>query len=918
MCSHAQELNVIDKVDSLITNTRDLVSEQSFEQALKSIELAEELSKDSLPVLYARCLYNHGRTHLYALQYSKAIPFFKQAMAIQEKEIGRETADFAYSLTGLANSLRELGQYEKAMPLYIESKDIRKDVLGLNHPSYASAVNNLAILQWEMGEYKKTEELLLESKRIRFESVGSEHEDYAYSLFNLAVLYGDMGAYSRAEKLILECINIIELKLGAEHPDYSDALQALASVYLNTGEFKKAEFYFIESMNIWETVHGVLNEDYLSYQANLAELYLIMGQFKKAESLFEKILDNQDKLPEKNLHLNALALYNLGSFYWDTKQYEKVALIFEECKILMEQVLGKEHHEYSIVLNSLAEIYEIELQHDNSEELLFEASKLQQIRLLNAISFLSEKELSEYIRVFEGDLFRMLNILEKRQRNMLDPSKLAGLCYDNILFYKGFLLSAARQINSLSNSTPESKELNNQLNGYKRLLAKAYATPKIYRDSSEISEIEFKVNKLEKEIANEVFNLDQISKHIKWKDLKNKLHANEVAIEFIHYNSHPHDELQAINYAAILIDAHSKEPQFIPLFKEKELAEVLNSNIESKNSSFNKMYTRGAKVMKRTNYEGLYDLVWKPLMPHLDNFETVRYSPSGILHRISFDAIHVEDGEHLTDLFQLVRYGSTSSFVLASNQSSTKGQEAALYGGILYDLSIDQKVSLGAWSYLEGTQKEVNEISKILEANGFQVNMMTKASASEESFKELSKERLSPKILHIATHGYFYPEPELIPVEEQLENESIAFKRSSHPLVRSGLLLAGANHTWTGSQLKDSDKEDGVLTAYEISQMDLNNTELVVLSACETGLGDILGNEGVYGLQRALKIAGAKNLIISLWKVPDKETSMLMRSFYSNWLGNKSSIRQALTFAQKELRDLGYDPYYWAGFILLE
>ncbi len=140
---------------------------------------------------------------------------------------------------------------------------------------------------------------------------------------------------------------------------------------------------------------------------------------------------------------------------------------------------------------------------------------------------------------------------------------------------------------------------------------------------------------------------------------------------------------------------------------------------------------------------------------------------------------------------------------------------------------------------------------------------------------------------------------------------------SGHPLIRSGLILAGANHAWqAGKPL--GQREDGILTAYEISQMDLRNTELVVLSACETGLGDIRGNEGVYGLQRAFKIAGVKYLIMSLWQVPDYQTQELMTVFYRKWLEEKMTVRQALKAAQEEMRKKRYEPFYWAGFVLVE
>jgi len=188
--------------------------------------------------------------------------------------------------------------------------------------------------------------------------------------------------------------------------------------------------------------------------------------------------------------------------------------------------------------------------------------------------------------------------------------------------------------------------------------------------------------------------------------------------------------------------------------------------------------------------------------------------------------------------------------------------------------------------------------------------------ATEESFKNIgTNNSASPRILHIATHGYFFNDPKLN--SGSLSNSETVFKISDHPMLRSGLILAGGNLAWQGKQTLEG-REDGILTAYEISQMNLSNTELVVLSACETGLGDIQGNEGVYGLQRAFKIAGAKYLIMSLWQVPDKQTSLLMTTFYKKWLEDKMTIPDAFHAAQKQLRDGGLEPYYWAGFVLVE
>jgi len=196
--------------------------------------------------------------------------------------------------------------------------------------------------------------------------------------------------------------------------------------------------------------------------------------------------------------------------------------------------------------------------------------------------------------------------------------------------------------------------------------------------------------------------------------------------------------------------------------------------------------------------------------------------------------------------------------------------------------------------------------------------MLTETAATEAAIKKLLNQSNSPSIVHLSTHGFFYPN---IKKEQDnmlsLSQEKNVFKYSEDPMIRAGLLLAGANETW-GKDIAPSSSEDGILTAKEISNLNLRNTELVVLSACETGLGEINGSEGVYGLQRAFKMAGAKNLLMSLWKVPDEATQELMTAFYTNWLSEKMTLHDAFQTAQQTMRAKYADPYMWAGFILIE
>jgi CHAT domain-containing protein len=206
----------------------------------------------------------------------------------------------------------------------------------------------------------------------------------------------------------------------------------------------------------------------------------------------------------------------------------------------------------------------------------------------------------------------------------------------------------------------------------------------------------------------------------------------------------------------------------------------------------------------------------------------------------------------------------------------------------------------------------------LLRKKGFNTQIRTGSTATEEFFKQLGRTEPAPHILHLATHGYFFSDQKDATAGSGIREREPVFKGSNDPMIRSGLILAGANAAWTSGQ-PPAQGEDGILTAYEISQQNLSNTEFVVLSACETGLGQIEGNEGVYGLQRAFKIAGVKYLIMSLWQVNDQKTSELMIEFYRGYLDRKLPVREAFWAARNAMRaKYPGSAYVWAGFVLVE
>lgn len=501
--------------------------------------------------------------------------------------------------------------------------------------------------------------------------------------------------------------------------------------------------------------------------------------------------------------------------------------------------------------------------------------------------------------------------------------------YENLLFHKGFLLTASNRVRRLAQTDTAATGQYNLLKSYHRRLAAEYAKP--IADRKGVPELEAKADSLEKVLVRTVAGFGEALRQVGWQEVQQNLKPGEAAVEFIHYNYYNPKPTDSTLYAALVLRPGDEGPRFVPLFEERDIKPLLKGASGKAVGNINALYSgeTGEKV---------YNLLWKPLESHLGGVKTVYCSPSGELHRLNLNAITLSFGG---SKWGAVTLGSTRQLVLPDATSRT-GADAVLIGGVRYasdttaiaaanaeiaarDWSStlpfhpDTLTRGDAWRYLPESANEILDIQNILHSTNWTTQLDTGYYATEEAFRSLGQDKPSPRILHVATHGFFFPDPKEAPSSRRgLGEAEPVFKLSEHPMIRSGLLLAGANEAWSTGKAPEN-REDGILTAYEISQMNLSNTELVVLSACETGLGDIEGNEGVYGLQRAFKIAGAKYLILSLWKVSDQTTRELMTDFYRQWLVNGLEIPAAFRRAQQNMKEKHPAvPYHWAGFVLVE
>ena len=938
---------------------------------------------------YAAIANNLGALYTYMFRFREAEKNLLEAKGLWEYELKMDSVQYANVLDNLADVYIKTERYEEAEPLYLKAKDIREKVLGEFHPDYAGLLNDLANLYSDVARYEEAERYYLQAMEIQIVSLGKESFDYAQSLNNLAILYKDLGRYEEGERCLLEAKEIWEKTAGTGSKGYGDCLDNTASLYYKLGLFDAAEPVYKEALairkkahpgsveysvslnnlavlymakedyavaeplskevkSIFENIGGRENTDHAWSLNNLAILYDKMGRYADADTLLlsakrirEEILGNAH--PDY-----ANTLEDLAILYQKMNNPEAALKLHLEAKTIFEKTLGKAHPRYEECIRNLAVLYQKQGKLELAGPLLLEANDLQRGLLLKSTRYLSERELAANAITFATGLDGLYSF---GRQNPAINAKLLSILFDNTIFHKGFLLTASNQVKHLAMRDTASCMRYELLTSYHRRLATEYAKPIEEREG--VATLEQKANELEKELVRTVAGFGEAIRQVNWKEVQSKLQPGEAVVEFVHYHYRNPETTDSVFYSALVLQPGDATPRFVHLCEEKSLDSLFGAGTSRRSDYVADLYNyheRGATPLGKPT-KSLYDLLWQPLEAALKSVKTVYFSPSGLMHRLNLGAIPIDGENTLADTINLVQLGSTRQLVVP-NAVNIVNQEALLVGAVQYELDSaaiaerkisaemlasrgqeDRKLNIdpvpvqrgSAWTFLNWTNKEVSSIQSIAKAAGMAPDTRTGNAATEEAFKQIGRGKPSPRSIHLATHGYFFPDPTPQPPKGGVGPGSPlgaggepVFKISAQPMIRSGLILAGGNYSWLTGRPLLPDMEDGILTAYEISQMDLSHTELAALSACETGLGDIKGNEGVYGLQRAFKIAGVKYIVMSLWEVPDEQTKKLMTLFYSKWLEDKMAIPDAFRAAQKEMREIGFSPYQWAGFVLVE
>lgn len=920
---------------------------------------AEPLYLQSLPVLatafgqssleYTRCFYTLASLYIDMGKYQEAEGMCAAAVNFYKVILGETSADYLGALGSMAVIYQGLSKYKEAEEIFLA---LKKYHFSLANPSKqtlqilennlgelyrhmndyekaesflinavvmagdtteeaASSLNNLGLVQKARGNYSGAEQSYKRAITIYIQKGKTNHPDYTNPVNNIGELYKTMGRYQEAVYAFEEVIELRKKLLGTDHPNYANALNNLALVESYLGMYPEAEEDLLECKEIYKKILGEKDKYYLNCLNNLASLYNLQRKLSLAEQMYKECLriykENYNETNDKyGLYLGGLA----ATYRLMGKYDHAIALTLRSMEIIKNK-LGENHYDYIETGYHLAETYREAGKYIEAEKYYLDAMKGYLLLIEKYFPYLSENDKTAFYFAVAAafETFNSFVIQMRSEFPAKDHDALVIRMYNNQVAMKSLLLHESENIRALvAASNNEAVKKN-----YQQWILMRETIVQQYRLSSEevetkgisIPTLELQANELEQRIAI-ALKMDikkENNKNIIWTDIQKGLKPGEYAVEIVRTGFYSKGRwTDTIYYTALIIDKTCTVPKFVWLSN--------GNNLEDKAIT---RYRRSIKVKLTDEFS--YDEFWKPLNEHFINPAKIYFSPDGVYQQINLNTLmNPATNGYLIEEADIRLVANTKDILKKTVQVASKTASIFSYPdyGVKAAAATSERVpGFPELKDLPGTKAESDSIKKTLVIQRWKVNEYIQKAATEDEIKKVN----NPQVLHIATHGFFLKD-----VKDSTENvfglqTQIA---KQNPLLRSGVVLAGAAAIASDS-LRSTAKEDGILTAYEAVGLNLSNTDLVVLSACETGLGEMLNGQGVYGLQRAFLVAGAKSVIMSLWVVDDFATQELMTNFYREWLKDPTTENKSKAFriAQLKLKEKYVSPYYWGAFVIV-
>jgi CHAT domain-containing protein len=818
-------------------------------------------------------------------------------LAEMDPERRRRRAE-ANTLNERAVSLHQAGKPSEALPLARRALAIRKEVLGERHPDYARSLANLAALLDSLSDRAAARPLYERVLAIRKEVLGERHPDYARSLDKLASLLDSQGDGAAARPLYERALAIEKEVLGERHPDYAQILNNLASLLGSQGDLAAARQLLERAMAILRETLGERHPDYARSLNNLAYLLQKQGDLAAARPLYERAL------------------------------------------AILKEVLGERHPDYAHTLSGLASVYHSQGDYAGAASCEEEAVAIAERNLGLSAAALSERQQLAMAQDLRYHLDAYLSLVPRAK-------VAAGQAYDRVVAAKGAVFERQRHINALrriAQAGPGSEDARlfaDLTATTNRLATLALAVPDPKQADAwraEVAEQTRRKEELEVALAGRdaAFRAERAEARRTSEEVRASLPTGAALLDLLDYT---HFDTRAGDKGGFAVDGHflafviqrDRPVAVIDLGPWRPIAEAVQG--------WRAQLARPVSALDGPA-RNVRALVWEPLEKHLEGATTVLVSPDGALGRVPLAALPgKKEGAYLIEERTVVTVPFPRMLGGESPDAPDAPPALLLVGDVDYggdpgasdgrgeSRSAAKRAGMfGAFDRLKGTGEEADAIAVDF-GRRYPGGKTTRLDGTKATEEALRREVPKHRFLHLATHGYFAPgslrlalgsDPNAARsragVVDPLGGQSVS---EFHPGLLSGIALAGANRREAGPG-----KDDGILTALDVASLDLSGCELAVLSACETGLGESAGGEGLLGLQRAFQVAGARNVVASLWRVSDERTRDLMEGFYGNLLRKGLSPSAALREAQLAmLRGDGADddrvpPFYWAAFVL--
>ncbi len=844
-------------------------------------------------------------------RYQEAETLYQQSLQLFKRLLGEEHPQVATSLNNLGGIYESQGRYQEAETLYEQALQLRKRLLGQEHPSVATSLNNLAALYESQGRYQEAEPLYQQAYELYKRLLGEEHPHVATSLNNLAFLYSSQGRYQEAEPLYQQALQLIKRLLGDQHPQVATSLNNLAALYEKQGRYQKAEPLYQQALQLFKLQLGEEHPHVATSLNNLALLYFRQGRYKEAEPLYQQALQLfKLQLGEEHPHL-ANSLNNLAGLYESQGRYQEAEPLYHQALQLYKRLLGEEHPSVANTLGNLAALYHAQSKITSALELLEQGLEVEERNLHSNLVAGSEPQKLKYLDTISDSTDQVISVHLQAGPN--NP-RAARLALTTVLRRKGRVLDFITNSQQILGQRldPQSQRLLEDLNAIRTQIANLIYNrlPNLpfedYEKMVKSLRIKFLIeqgHQLEDQISRRSPDFGTANQPVTIEAIQKLIPANTALVELVKYRPfNPKGKIAKRwgppRYAAYVLHRQGY-PQGIDL-GEVELIEsdleLFRLSLEDKDTSTAQLKQAARQVDQK---------LMEPVRELLGSTRHILLSPEGELNLIPFEALVDQQQQYLLENYRFTYLTSGRDLLRLSEESASQTPPVVL-GNPDFDRSAGELIdnqnhgnvatrsidlSKRDFSPLPGTAEEVKEI-----ANKLGVAPLLAGKATESAVKGVN----SPRILHIATHGFF----------ENAPNQELS-TLYDNPMLLSGLVLAGVKQ-------KPTAPENGVLTALEAVGLKLSGTELVVLSACDTGSGRISSAEGIYGLRRAFVMAGSQTQLISLRKVEDKATKELMLAYYQRLLDDNMGRTEALRQTQLDmLKDQRYQhPYYWASFIV--